>query len=107
MDGLTDEARKQMREHYFGQLKDFGLQNDPYQALREAVSAIAKHADEIEHLVDKFVDLRKTTAEMESNKVRSREITSTDLEQVMNLFSTVLAKVKSFNETEESSVCRI
>jgi hypothetical protein len=41
MDVLSEAARTELREHYFSELKRFGMKKNPYEALQGALSAMA------------------------------------------------------------------
>ena len=52
MDVLSDAARTELREHYFGELKRFGMKKNPYEAFQGALSAMADGMRALESLME-------------------------------------------------------
>ncbi len=82
-EGLSEMAHTELREHYFAELKRFGMKKNPYEAIQEALSL---EADELH----KLGSLLKTYAtQCQYIQDHRNNFTSTDVEALTGGYGTV------------------
>lgn len=83
MDVLSEAARTELREHYFGELKRFGMKKNPYEALQGALSAMADGMCALGSLLEEHV------RQLQYIKDHPNDVTSTDIEALVSGFEAI------------------
>lgn len=88
MDALSEAARTELREHYFSELKRFGMKKNPYEALQSALSAMADRMRTLDSLLEAHVKQLQYIQDHPNN------VTSADIGALVSGFEAI----SSFSE---------
>jgi hypothetical protein len=91
MDVLSEAARNELREHYFGELKRFGMKKNPYEALQGALSAMADEMRALGSLLEAHA------SQLQYIKAHPNDVTSADIRTLVSGFEAI----SSFTEAAQ------